>query len=142
MRPVPQIIAALKADATIQTTTSGKIYADHAPQDDSFPARTAFIIVDLQSTKSFASIDNCQAKAYVARIAIEIVCASRGTSDELQELVEDVLTAYTSHTDDPHPIQGITPDGAAAWNVVEPIDGSDERGYWCSQNFQVHYRRV
>jgi hypothetical protein len=56
------------------------------------------------------------------------------------EAVEDVLDGFTS-VDADFPIQGTTLDGGMSWEMLTPKDGSDERAFICTQDYQVHYRR-
>ena len=137
-RPIPQIITELKADAGVSTLSSGRVYADNPPQDDTLP----IVVITLQSTQAYATVDNCgSTKVYNSRITVDIVCETRGQSEELQEAVEDALVSFSS-ADSTHRIEGVNADSGASWQIIEPIDGSDERGYWCTQDFMINYRRI
>lgn len=137
-RPVPQVITRLKADASVSSLSDNRIYADNPPQDDVLP----IVVITLQNTRAYATVDNCGAtKVYNSRIVIDIICQTRGQSEELQEAVEDSLVSFSS-ADLTHPIEGINAESGASWQIVEPIDGSDERGYWCTQDFMINYRRT
>lgn len=136
MRPVPQLIARLKNTPELTSIVGQRIYADNPPQDDDLP----FVILTILSGTAFGTISNCQVKAYSARLNVDVITDSRGTSEEAIEVIEDTIDGYAS-TDETHPIQGVTVDGAIEWQVLTPVDGSDQRGYWCAQDFQIHYRR-
>jgi hypothetical protein len=112
-RPIPQVITLLKADATVASLTSGRIYADNPPQDDDLP----FVV-----------------------ITVDIICDTRGQSESIQEAIEDSLSGYVS-SDADYPVQGITVDSGTSWQVLQPTDGSDQRGYWCSQDYFINYSR-
>lgn len=135
-RPVPQVITLLKADSAVSTLTSGRIYADNPPQDDDLP----FVVIDIVNTNARASVNNCAIKQYSSRITIDIVCDTRAQSESIQEAIEDALAGYTS-SDSDYPIQGITVDSGTSWQVIQPTDGSDQRGYWCSQDYFINYSR-
>lgn len=135
-RPVPQVITLLKADATVASLTSGRIYADNPPQDDDLP----FVVISIVNTNARATVDNCQVKQYASRITVDIICDTRGQSESIQEAIEDSLSGYVS-SDADYPIQGITVDSGTSWQVLQPTDGSDQRGYWCSQDYFINYSR-
>ena len=137
MRPVPQLIAHLKADATLSAITD-RVFADHPPQGDELP----IVVLTVESARTFSeTLDLCHRKLYRASLRVDIICDTRGQSEDIQEAVEDALVGFTS-TDSSHPINGITTEDGVSWSVVSPIDGSDERGYWCDQSFEVTYQRV
>lgn len=131
------MIAALKADGTVSSLSSDRIYADNPPQDDVLP----IVVLSLQNTRAFAAVNNCVIKTYEARVTVDTICRTRAASEALQESIEDALAGFTS-SDSTHPIEGILVDSGASWQVLEPIDGSDEFDYWCSQDFMINYRRV
>ena len=136
MRPVPQLIALLRADPTVTDLVGQRIYADNPPQDDDLP----IVVLTISSTTTRATLDNCQVKTYSARLKLDIVCSSRSKAEDAQEAIEDALVGYTS-ADSTHPIQGVTVESGTSWELVAPADGSDERGYWCSQEFFINYAR-
>tara|TARA_Y100000356_G_C11011992_1_gene158792 strand:- start:188 stop:409 length:222 start_codon:yes stop_codon:yes gene_type:complete len=71
---------------------------------------------------------------------MDIVCDTRASTEVGIEAIEDVLDGFTS-TDSEFPIQGVTLDGGISWELLVPKDGSDERAFMCSQDYQVHYLR-
>jgi hypothetical protein len=135
-RPIPQVIARLKADSSVNTLTSGRIFADNPPQDDDLP----FVVLTIVNTIARPTVNNCQVKQYASRMQIDIICETRGKAEQIQEAIEDSLGEYSS-TDATHPIQGITVDSGTSWQILEPSDGSDQRGYWCSQEYFINYSR-
>lgn len=135
-RPIPQVITRLKADTDINSLTSGRIYADNPPQNDELP----FVVLAISNTNARATVDNCQVKAYASRVTIDIICDTRSQAETIQEKIEDSLSGYVS-TDSDYPIAGITVDSGTSWQVLSPSDGSDQRGYWCSQDYFINYCR-
>ena len=136
MRPIPQIITLLRSDPSVTNIVGQRIFADNAPQDDDLP----IVVLTISNTNARATIDNCHIKLYSARMKVDIVCSSRSVAEDAQEAIEDALVGYTS-SDNTHPIQGITVDSGTSWELLDPADGSDERGYWCSQEFFINYAR-
>ena len=136
MRIVPQIIAALRADADVMSATNGQIFADYPPQGVEKP----FLVISVPSGTAHGSVSNCQLRAYSARVTMDIVCDTRASTEVGIEAIEDVLDGFTS-TDSEFPIQGVTLDGGISWELLVPKDGSDERAFMCSQDYQVHYLR-
>jgi len=136
MKPVPQIIALLRADPSVTTLVNQRVFADNPPQDDELP----IVVLTITSTNARAALDNCHIKLYVARMKVDIVCSSRSQAEDVQEAIEDALVGYTS-SDSTHPIQGVVVDSGTTWDLIAPVDGSDERGYWCSQDYQINYAR-
>ena len=138
MRPIPQLIARLRADTDVTDLSGLRIYAEHPPQDDVLP----IVVLSVENVRSFSdTISGCHIKCYVASVAVDIICNTRGQSEEIQEAIEDSLIGYSS-SDLTHPINGITTDEAASWQIIDPNDGSDERGYWCEQTYSVTYQRI
>jgi hypothetical protein len=137
MRPVPQIISLLRADPSVSDLINQRVYADNPPQDDDLP----FVVLTIENTNARAALDNCQIKLYAARMKVDIVCSSRSLAEEVQEKIEDALVGYTS-SDSTHPIQGVVVDSGVSWELLVPTDGSDERGYWCSQDYFINYARA
>ena len=136
MRPVPQLISMLRAEPSITSIVNQRIYADNPPQDDDLP----FVVMTIENTTARATIDNCQVKLYESRLKIDIVCDSRSAAEDAQEAIEDALVGYTS-SDSTHPIQGVTVDSGTSWEMIMPADGSDQRGYWCTQDYIINYAR-
>jgi len=136
MRIVPQIIAALKADADVVASTEGKIFADYPPQGVEKP----FLIISVPSGTAHGSVSNCQVRAYSAQVTVDIVSDTRASTEIGIEAIENVLDGFTSSNSD-FPIQGVTLDGGISWELLVPKDGSDERAFMCSQDYQVHYLR-
>ncbi len=138
MRPIPQLIELLRADSTVTDLTGLRIYAEHPPQDDVLP----IVVLSVENVRNFSdTISQCHIKVYVASVGIDIICETRGQSEEIQEAIEDAIIGHTS-SDLTHPINGITTDEAASWQIIDPNDGSDERGYWCEQTYSVTYQRI
>ena len=137
-RPVPQIIARLRADATVASLAGTRVFAEHPPQDDVLP----IVVITVENVRSFSdTVGLCHQKVYVASVNVDIICDTRGRSEDLQEAVEDSLIGYVS-ADAEYPINGITSDEGASWQLLDPKDGSDERGYWCEQTYSATYRRI
>lgn len=136
MRPVPQIISLLRSEPSVTAIVNQRIYADNPPQDDDLP----FVVMTIENTTARATIDNCQVKLYESRLKIDIVCDSRSSAEDAQEAIEDTIVGYTSN-DSTHPIQGITVDSGTSWEIIVPRDGSDQRGYWCTQDYIINYAR-
>ncbi len=136
MRIVPQIIAALKADADVVASTEGKIFAHYPPQGDEKP----FLNISLPRATAHGSVSNCQVRAYSAQVTVDIVSDTRASTEIGIEAIENVLDGFTSSNSD-FPIQGVTLDGGISWELLVPKDGSDERAFMCSQDYQVHYLR-
>jgi len=138
MRPVPQLIQLLRADSSVTDLTGTRIYAEHPPQDDVLP----IVVLSVENVRGFSdTVSGCHIKVYVASVSVDIICDTRGQSEDVQEAIEDALIGYTS-ADAEYPINGITSDEGASWQLVDPKDGSDERGYWCEQTYSVTYQRI
>lgn len=138
MRVVPQVIAALKADATLTSLVAGRIYADIPPQDDFRP----MVVVTTINGIAYGTLNGCQVRAYQSRLTVDSVAESRALSEEIAERVEDILDGFANLADPTHPIQGVVIDGNLEWVLLEPVDGSDQRGFLTSQDFMVNYRRI
>jgi len=137
-RPVPQIITRLRADATVASIAGTRVFAEHPPQDDVLP----IVVIGVESVRGFSdNVGLCHQKVYVASVSVDIICQTRGQSEDLQEAVEDSLIGWVS-SDTGYPINGITSDEGASWQLIDPKDGSDERGYWCEQTYSVTYQRI
>jgi len=136
LRVVPQLIAALRNNAEVQAVVGNNIYADYPPQGVDPP----FLVLSNPSGQAFGTVSNCQVKAYSARITVDIVCDTRASTEIGIEAIEDLLDGFSSEVQD-FPISGTTLDGGISWDVLTPKDGSDERAFICSQDYQVHYRR-
>jgi hypothetical protein len=136
-RPLPQVISALRADPAVQAIVGQRVYADNPPQDDELP----FVVISVLTTQLWGTLDYCNVRMYVARLQLDAICKTRGDSEAVMEAIEDLLDGYTS-TDAQYPIQGIVVDSGVSWDIVTPIDGSDERGYHSTQDFQLNYKRL
>tara|TARA_R110000824_G_scaffold10010_5_gene44355 strand:+ start:262 stop:681 length:420 start_codon:yes stop_codon:yes gene_type:complete len=136
MRTVPQLIAKIKSDATLNTTLAGQVFADYAPQGSTEP----FVVVSVTSTDAYGTVNNCPVRAYTSRIEFDTLATSRSQAEEIADQLEDLLDGYTTE-DSGFPIQGITLDGGASWDLLTPKDGSDQRLFVCSQDYAIHYRR-
>ncbi len=136
MRVAPQIIAALKGDPDVAAVVGTQVYADYPPQGVEHP----FLVVTIPSATAHGTLSNCQVRVYSARVTIDIICDTRAKTEVGIEAVEDLLDGFTSG-DANYPIQGATLDGGIGWQLLTPKDGSDERAFICSQDYQVHYRR-
>lgn len=136
MRIVPQLIAALQADPQVQAAVGSQIYADYPPQG----VDPTFLVLSVPSGQAFGTLSNCQVRVYSARVTVDIVCDTRASTEIGIEAVEDLLDGFTS-SDPDFPISGTTLDGGISWDVLTPKDGSDERAFICSQEYQVHYKR-
>lgn len=136
MRIIPQVIAALRADANVTNVVGTQIFADYPPQGVEHP----FLVLSVPSGQAYGTISNCRVRAYSARLTVDIVCDTRAKTEVGIESVEDLLDGFIS-TDADFPISGVTLDGGVSWDVLQPKDGSDERAFICSQDYQVHYRR-
>ncbi len=137
MRPVPQIIQAIKNVSGITDVVGDKVFADYPPQGVDHP----FVILTIPSGTAHGTVSNCKVRAYSARLTVDVLCETRAQTETVIELLEDLLDGFTS-SDANHPIQGTTVDGALEWDLLTPKDGSDERVFICSQDFQIHYRRI
>ncbi len=136
MRIVPQIITALRADPSVQSSVGNQIYADYPPQGVDPP----FLVISVPNGRAFGTVSNCQVRAYSAQLTVDIVCDTRASTEVGIEAIEDLLDGFISEDED-FPISGTTLDGGISWDVLTPKDGSDERAFICSQDYQVHYRR-
>ena len=136
MRIIPQLIAKIKSDTTLNTALGGQVFADYAPQGTNEP----FMVVTLTSTTAHGTVTNCPVRAYSSRIEIDVVTTSRAQAEELAEQTEDLIDGYTT-TDPTYVIQGITLDGGVEWDLLTPKDGSDQRLFVCNQDYAIHYRR-
>ena len=136
-RVIPQVIAAMKSDPSISGLVGTQVYADYPPQG----VDHTFVIVSTVSGIAHGTISNCQVRAYSARLSVDVVCNTRSEAEGCIEAIEDTLDGFTS-TDASYPIQGITLDGGMSWDLLTPKDGSDERSFICSQDYQIHYRRL
>ena len=136
-RIIPQVIAALRADPVVSGLVGDKVFADYPPQG----VDHSFIIVTIPSGMAHGTISNCQVRAYSARLSVDVVCDTRAITEACIEAVEDILDGFLS-IDSEYPVQGTTLDGGISWDLLTPKDGSDERSFICSQDYQVHYRRL
>ena len=138
MRIIPQLIAKLKSEAGVTTAlTNSRIYADYAPQDIDKP----FILLSVPSTTAFGMVNNCSARAYSARLTVDVICDTRAQTEEVIEAVEDVLDGFQA-ADPTHPIGGVSVQDGISWEVLAPLDGSDERAFVCTQDYLVDYART
>ena len=138
MRTIPQVIAQLKSDAGVTAIVGDKVFADYPPQGIEEP----YVIASTTSGIAHGTVSNCVIRAYSSRMEIDSAATSRSQAEQLSEAVEDAIDGFTSLTDTTHPIQGVTLDGGIEWQLLSPNDGSDERLFICSQDFQIHYRRT
>ena len=136
MRVIPQVIAHLRADTNITALVGNNIFADYPPQGVVEP----FLVLTILSGQAFGTVDNCPVRAYSARLEIDVLGVTRSQTEEIIEAVEDSIDGFTS-TDSTHPIQGITVNNGLDWELLTPKDGSDERRFLCSQDFEIHYTR-
>ena len=138
MRIIPQLIAALKADADVTTAlTNTRVYADYAPQDIDKP----FILLSVPNTSAFGMVNNCSSRAYSARLTIDVICDTRAQTEDVIEAIENCLDGYSS-LDSTHPIGGVSVQSGISWEVLAPLDGSDERAFVCTQDYLVDYVRT
>ena len=138
MRVTPQIIALLKSTTALTDIMGNAIYADHPPQDDETP----IVVLSILSGMAHGTVNNCNVRAYTARLTVEVVTDSRAQSEQVIEIIEDTLDGYSNTADPTHPLEGIVIEGAIEWQLLSPIDGSDQRGYLCAQDFYINYRRI
>ncbi len=136
MRVIPQVIAHLRADTNITALIGNNIFADYPPQGVVEP----FLVLTILSGQAFGTVDNCPVRAYSARLEIDVLGVTRSQTEEIIEAVEDSIDGFTS-ADSTHPIQGITVNNGLDWELLTPKDGSDERRFLCSQDFEIHYTR-
>ncbi len=138
MRIIPQLIAVLKANSAVTTAlTNSRIYADYAPQDIDKP----FILLSVPSSSAFGMVNNCSSRAYSARLTIDVICDTRAQTEEVIEAIEECLDGYSA-SDPTHPIGGVSVSTGISWEVLTPMDGSDERAFVCSQDYLVDYVRT
>jgi hypothetical protein len=136
MRIIPQIIAHLSADTDIAAQVENRIFADYPPQGVDEP----FIVLTILSGQAYGTVDNCSVRAYSARLEIDVLAETRAQTESIIELVENSIDGFTS-SDSTHPIQGVTVNNGIDWELLVPKDGSDERRFLCSQDYEVHYTR-
>ena len=137
MRPVPQIIAMLGADANVSPLISNKIYADYPPQGTAYP----LVVLTVTSGAAFGAVDNSSIRAYSSRLSVDVAADSRAEAEIIVEAIEDALDGYAT-ADSTHPISGVTVNEAFSWELLTPKDGSDERAFVCSQDYLIDYRRI
>ena len=138
MRPVPQVISLLKSSTTLTDLVGHHIYADNPPQDDMTP----IVVLSVLSSIAYGTVDNCSVRAYTSRLTVDVVTDSRSQSEQVIEIIEDLLDGFSNVVDPTHPIAGIIVEGGIDWEILNPVDGSDQRGYLCSQYFNINYRRI
>lgn len=139
MRIIPQIIAKLKATSEVTDALgNSRIYADYPPQDIDKP----FIILSVLSTTAFGAVNNCSNKAYSARLTVDVVCDTRAQTEDVIDAVEDCLDGWHDRSDPTHPIGGVSIETGISWEVLTPVDGSDERAFVCTLDFLVDYART
>jgi hypothetical protein len=138
MRVAPQLIALLKETPSVTAIVGQAIYADNPPQDDDTPV----VVLSILSGIAHGTINNCSVRAYTARLAVEVVTDSRAQSEQVIEHIEDTLDGFSNPADLTHPIEGVTLEGAIQWAILNPVDGSDQRGYLCAQDYYINYRRI
>ena len=136
MRVIPQVIAHLRADTSITALVGNNIFADYPPQGVTEP----FLVLTILSGQAYGTVNNCSVRAYSARLEVDVLGVTRSQTEEIIELVEDSIDGFTS-SDATHPIQGITVNDGLDWELLTPKDGSDERRFLCSQDFEIHYLR-
>ena len=136
MRVIPQVIAHLRADTNITAIVGNNIFADYPPQGVAEP----FLVLTILSGQAYGTVSNCSVRAYSARLEVDVLGITRSQTEDLIELVEDSIDGFTS-SDATHPIQGITVNDGLDWELLTPKDGSDERRFLCSQDFEIHYLR-
>lgn len=137
MRPVPQIIAMLRADTAVAAIVGSSIFADYPPQDHPYP----LVVLTIPSGVAFGTVDNSSVRAYSSRLTVDVACDSRALTEQLMEAIEDTLDGFSS-ADSTHPIQGVTVNEAFTWELLTPKDGSDERAFVCSQDYLIDYKRI
>ena len=138
MRPAPQLIALLKSTTALTDIVGQNIYADNPPQDDDRPV----VVLSILSGVAHGTVNNCTVRAYTARLTVEVVTDSRSQSESVIEIIEDTLDGYSNTADPTHPIEGVTIEGGIEWTILNPVDGSDQRGYLCSQDYYINYVRI
>ncbi len=136
MRPVPQIIEKLKATVELTSIVGNSIFADNPPQDNGLPV----VVLAIGNTQVFGTVSNCNLKLYTSDLTVDIICNNRRDSESVQFAIEDSIIGFTS-SDAEFPIEGVIHSTGTSWQLLEAIDGSDERGYWCSQTFTINFRR-
>jgi len=136
LRPIPQIVAALRADAGVSSVVGQQVYADYPPQGVDEP----FVVITITSTIGHGTVNNCAVRAYSSRFTVDVAANTRAQTEVGIEAAEDVLNSLVS-SDADFPIQGITVDGGIQWELLTPKDGSDGRIFVGTQDYQVHYRR-
>jgi len=137
MRPVPQIIAMLRADANVTAEIGDKIFADYPPQGMEYP----LVVLSVTSGVAFGCVDNGNIRAYSSRLAVEVASNTRAQAEAIIEAIEDALDGFAT-ADSTHPIGGVTVNEAFSWELLTPKDGSDERAFVCSQDYLIDYRRI
>ena len=137
MRPVPQIIAMLRADANVTAEIGDKIFADYPPQGVEYP----LVVLSVTSGVAFGCVDNGNIRAYSSRLAVEVASNTRAQAEAIIEAIEDALDGFAT-ADSTHPIGGVTVNEAFSWELLTPKDGSDERAFVCSQDYLIDYRRI
>jgi len=137
MRPVPQIIAMLRADANVTAEIGDKIFADYPPQGIEYP----LVVLSVTSGVAFGCVDNGNIRAYSSRLAVEVASNTRAQAETIIEAIEDALDGFAT-ADSTHPIGGVTVNEAFSWELLTPKDGSDERAFVCSQDYLIDYRRI
>ena len=136
MEPIPQVIQQLKADANVTAVVGQNIFADNPPQNNGLP----IVVLAIGNTEVFGTVQLCNLKLYSADMTVDIICKTRRASEEAQFAIEDSIIGYSSN-DPEFVIESIVHSTGTSWQVLEAIDGSDERGYWCSQTFTINFRR-
>lgn len=138
MRPAPQLIALLKSTTALTDIVGQNIYADNPPQDDDRPV----VVLSILSGVAHGTVNNCAVRAYTARLTVEVVTDSRSQSESVIEIIEDTLDGYSNTADPTHPIEGVVIEGGIEWTILNPVDGSDQRGYLCGQDYYINYVRI
>ena len=136
MRIIPQVIQHLRADNNITAVVGNNIFADYPPQGVAEP----FIVLTILSGSAYGTVNNQSVRAYSARLEVDIVGVTRSQTENVIEMIEDSIDGFSSR-DSTHSIQGITVNGGLEWELLLPKDGSDERRFLCSQDFEIHYTR-
>ena len=136
MRVIPQVIAHLRQDTDLAAIVGDRIYADYPPQG----ALEPFVVLSILSGQAYGTVNNQPVRAYSARLEVDTLAETRAVTEQVIELVEDSIDGFVS-ADSTHPIQGITVSDGLDWELLTPKDGSDERRFLCSQDFEIHYTR-
>jgi hypothetical protein len=132
---LPTMISAVKADATVNTVSGGRVFADYIPENSDKPAAILYTTFE----EPFDCLDSFTPMS-IATVRFESYGDTREQADDLASAIEDALNGYRGKlSGDAIFVNGVKRQTGKIHLVDIPNDGTDNWQFRSVQSFDISY---